>query len=161
MKKLVLVILALFLFVGGASAANIPRAVDPINAREMWITSVFNDEGSGTVADVGDCVEWKMDSSTGDNKNYVEVCDSADTFLVAGVVWPVDIADQTTGIIVIKGPVETDTVYGTALAGTLVCSSTTAGSVVDCSSGAVDANALGYITAAGSSHSAIVNVFAK
>ncbi len=158
MKKITfLVVFALLMCVGIASAANIPRAVDAVNERELWITSVYNND-SGTL-DAGDCVEWDMDGATGDNKNYVDQCDSVDTFLIAGVVWPVDIAVGNTGLIVIKGPVATDTVAATQEPGALVCSTATAGSVDNCSDTATDPNAVGFVTAEGTGNSAVVNVF--
>jgi len=160
MKRIVLVFLALLLTVGVASATNYPKAVDPKNNREIWVTSVFNSEESTTM-DVGDCAEWEMDSSTGDDKNYVVQCDAADTHYVAGIVWPADIAAQTSGTMVIKGPVQADTNVSALGAGSLVCSSSTAGAVQTCSA-LSDANAIGFVTAAGTGTlSAIVNVFAR
>ena len=159
MKRLFFLVLALLLFVGIANATNIPGAVDAVNNREVWVTSVYNNETAEM--SVGDCVEWDMDSSTGDDKGYVVECDSTDTYLVAGVVFPAAIASKSTGLIAVKGPVNVNTVTDTMVTGTLVCSSATEGKVYNCSVGAGDANALGYTTAASTGSSAIVNIFAR
>jgi len=153
MKKLLLVVFIL-LYAGIAGATT--QVIDAVNNHELWVTTVFNDETS--TMDVGDCAEWKMDSSTGDNLNYVEQCDAVDTHIVAGVIWPVDIAAKSTGTMVIKGPVATDTL-ATAQPIGLLCASATGGSVALCSDSADDAAALGFSTATGSSNSAVVNVF--
>jgi len=157
MKKLLFVLFALLFVVGVANATTIPGIVDPATSRELWITQVYN--GDTVALDVGDCAEWVVGSSTGDDKNWVEGCDATDTFLVAGVIWPVDIGVGAMGLMVIKGPVEVDTVIQNQEVGSLVCASTTGGSVDNCSDIDSDPNALGYVTATGSSNSAMVQVF--
>ena len=159
MKKLFFVLFALLFVVGVASATTIPSAVDPSTSREMWITQVYNSDTS--VLDVGDCAEWEIGASTGDDKNWVEACDSVDTFLVAGVIWPVDIGVGAMGLMVVKGPVDVDTVAANQEEGSLLCSSATAGSVDNCSDTASDPNALGFATAAGSGNSVKMQVFVK
>ncbi len=166
MKRLFLAFLALLLCVGVASATNIPPATDAVNNKEVWITPVYNNESAEI--GVGQVVQWDMDSSTGDNKNYVVLCELADTFLVAGVVYPSAIAAKSIGFIATKGPIQVDvqdTVAGvgngTMLANQLICTSQFDGYGQVCSAPDGDANAFGYATAAGSTSSVIVNVFAK
>ena len=154
MKKLVLV-LAILLMCGVAQAANIPAMVDPVNSPEVWTTVVFSNESSTTL-DAGDIVKWDIDNSTGDNKNYILGADSADTHLVAGVVYPADITAGNSGSIAIHGVVPVDVVGmgGGIAAGSPVCSSSTEGSAGLCSTAS---KAIGFATAAPSGGS--VNVF--
>jgi len=144
MRKLFLTLIAILLVAGVAYAADIPAVVNPKAGPEVWVTTVYNDDSS--TLDVGDCVEWKIGNSTGDNDNYVEQCDSADTFIVAGIVYPVDIAVGDVGTIAIRGVVEADVINGTE-AGSLLCSTTTQGSLGVCSSGTSDTDAVGFATA--------------
>lgn len=158
MRKLFLALFAILFVVGVASAANIPSMVDPKTDREVWLMSVYNDEGSTMSA--GQCAEWKMDSGTDDNEAYVELCDSVDTFLVAGIVFPANILAGERGTIAIKGPVPATTV-STIPAGALLCSSATAGSLAVCSDMTSDPNAIGFTTTTGSAGSTTVNVILK
>jgi hypothetical protein len=162
MRKLFLALLVILFTAGMASAAAVGGIGDATNSREIWITSVYNNTGSGaTAVDAGDCLEWDIGSSTNDDKNWVVQCDAADTFLVAGVAWPTEIGAGSTGLMAIKGPVSVDTVDGSVEVGALMCSSATAGSVDGCSDTATDANALGFITQAGSGRTATMQVFVK
>jgi len=163
MKKLFLVVLALLLCVGVANATNIPRAVDAVNGREIWVTSVFvNETTNPTFMDVGDCAQWDMDSSTGDDKNYVVQCDATDTYLVAGIIWPAQISGQTVGLMAIKGPVQADTTSDVLGAGFLMCASEIDGYVQPCSaSGTTDPNAIGFVTTAGGTSTATVNIILR
>ena len=160
MKKLLLVVLALLLFAGVSYATNVPRANDPVNGKEVWITPVHN-YGDLTAA-VGDCVEWSMDDSSGNDKNYIVQCDSTDTFLVAGIVFGQDILTKADGVIAIKGPVPGNIGLSgeNITAGALLCSSVTVNGYMSvCSDTGTDANAVGYATAAATASSATVNVF--
>lgn len=155
MRKFLFILFALLFCVGVASAANIPSVVNPTEGPELWITQVYNNSG-GTL-DVGDVVIWQIGSSTGDDDNYVTTTTTAQTYIVAGVVWPVDIGATNSGTIVIRGPVAVDD-DGRGLndAGGLACTSGTAGAATSCTS-APQAN-FGIVTQAGASGSAIVFV---
>src|SRR3990167_8649697 len=59
--------------------------------------------------DAGDVVVWDIDASTGDNDLYVTTTTTADTGLVAGVVWPDAITDGSEGSLVVFGFAECDT----------------------------------------------------
>ena len=138
MKKLLLILLLALSVTGTAMAANIPAYVDPQTGPEIWLTPVYVDTAS-TAIDVGDVVCWDMDSSTGDNDNWVEQCTAADTYLVAGVAYPTGIAAGETGTIAIKGPVQVDAVASSLnLVNGLACSSTTAGSARSCTTDAAN-----------------------
>jgi len=156
MKKLFLTLLAILLITGIASAAGIPYYVDAKTGPEVWITSVYNNSG-GTL-DVGDVVVWDISSSTGDNDNYVTTTTTASTFLVAGVVYPLDIAAANEGTIAIMGPVAVDCA-STVAAGERICSSGAAGEATDVQCHVGDA--FGYALTASSSSSCMVNIFGK
>ena len=138
MKKLFLAILFLGLAVG-SQAASIPLGVEPANGGpELWLQSVYVASGS-TALDVGDVVCWDGDSSTGDDDSWVEQCSTLDTYLVAGVVYPIGIAAGSSGTIAIKGPVQVDAVPGhLTVAPGLACASATAGSAASCSTTAAN-----------------------
>ncbi len=160
MRKLFLALFAILFVVGVANATNIPSTVDPENSAEIWITSVYNYTGSGaTEADVGDVVCWDIDNSTDDNKNWVIQCATADTTLVAGVVYQAAIKGGDVGTIAIKGPVQTDCIYLQTVDGP-ACSSATAGSATSCAEGSyANADAMfGFVTGACSSNSGVVYV---
>lgn len=158
MKRFLFLALVLLVSTGVASAASIPGAIDAKAGPEIWTISVFNNESS--TMDVGDVAEWDIGSSTGDNDNYIIQADSVDTYLVAGVVWPADIAAGSRGTIAIRGPVQVDLLssLGGAAVGSLLCSSATVGSAAVCSSGATDANAFGFATSAPASASCIAYI---
>ena len=155
MKKLFLAILFLGL-AAGSHAASIPLGVEPANGGpELWLQSVYVNTSS-TALDVGDVVCWDGDSSTGDDDSWVEQCSAADTYLVAGVVYPLGIAAGSSGTIAIKGPVQTDAVGGhLGVANGLACSSSTAGSAVSCSTNAAN---FGIVVTPNTGTSAVVCV---
>ena len=156
MKRFIFTVIALFLFTGVANAASIASAVNPVDGPELWVTAVYNNDDA--TMDVGDCAQWDIENSTGDNDNYVEQCDAVDTFLVAGVVWPVDIASKDKGLIVTKGVVQVDTL-GAIMEGSAICASATAGSVYVCSDPEDDSNQFGYAVTGQSGGSATAMVF--
>lgn len=147
MKKLLL-ILALLLCGGVSYAANIPDVVNPYDGGPSpWVDSVYNNSGSSL--SVGDLVVWDVASSTGDDDAWVTTTTTANTNLVAGVVWPKAIAAGDRGSIVIRGPVTVNT-SGNHAAGDGLCSSGTAGKVGVCSS-AITGNRIGFAVAGDSS----------
>ncbi len=155
MKKLFLAVLFLGLAVSSYSA-SIPTSIEPkAGGPEVWVQSVYVDTGS-TALDVGDVVCWDGDSSTGDDDSWVEQCSAADTYLVAGVVWPAGIAAGASGTIAIKGPVQVDAVAASlGVANGLACSSTTAGSARSCTT---DAANFGIVVTGNTGTSAVVCV---
>ena len=149
MKKIILFSLIVLLAAGQSWALSLPESESAKNGPALWYVPVYNDD---TAFDVGDVLEWKINNSTGDNDNYVEQADSADTFLVAGVVYPVAIAAGDTGLMVVRGVVDVDIVPITTSTkvneGTLLCTTTTNGSADACSDTTTDPNAFGVAVAA-------------
>jgi len=141
MKKLFLLSLAVLLIAGYVWAADIPQSEDPKQGPAIWYLPVFNNT---TALTKGDVVVWDISSSTGDNDNYVTTTTTADTFAVAGVVWPSDIAAGGRGTVAIKGVVDVNVRAGTTKTGSLLCTYTTAGAAGTCSVRAGDANAFGF-----------------
>ena len=95
------------------------------------VVPVYNNSASTVSA--GDVVIWDIDASTGDNDLYVNTTTTADTHLVAGIVYPGDIATNVTGAIVIYGIVTVNTESaGDITTDTALCTSTTAGKVGSC-----------------------------
>lgn len=133
MKKLFYSILAV-LVVLGLAVNGFAHSIS-INPKDgpMTITvPVYNNSG-GTM-DAGDVAIWDIGSSTGDNDNYVKTTTTADTGLVAGVVYPADIAAGDTGTIVIYGIADCDMSSSGVSDGGPICTSTTAGSGKNCAS---------------------------
>lgn len=151
MKRLYSIVFAILLALSitGLAMAAVPQSVDPTAGPEVWTTTVYNN--SGSTLDAGDVVVWDIGSSTGDNDNYVTTTTTADTFLVAGVVWPSDIAAVSIGSIAIRGIVGVDLAQPLA-AGSLICSGATAGGAQLCSSPADDVSAFGFVTESGTTN---------
>lgn len=125
MRKLLLSIFALLLVFGLVGTADAYKAYDPKSGPYVETIPVFNNSG-GTL-DAGDVVVWQFDSSTGDDDFYVTTTTTADTNIVAGVVWPTSIGDQAVGSIAVWGIAECDlSANGIGAHGT-ICTSTTAG----------------------------------
>jgi len=160
MKKLFFIALAILLMASVSYAATVGLAVDPKNNREVWTTTVYVDETSSTTVDAGNVVCWDVDDSSGDDKNWVENCDS-ETGLVAGVVWPADISGGSIGLIAIKGSVPVDvpsTGYGSVIAANaILCSSSTAGVAAPCTT--LDREAYGFGFAVGDSSGGVVQAY--
>ena len=158
MKKLFLSVLFAILLVGGyanlAHAIAIPEAEQGNEGPAVWLVPVYNNSG-GTL-DVGDVVVWDIEQSTGDNDNYVTTTTTADTVLVAGVVYGNDIAAASSGTIAVHGFVSVDMAGGGNTVDGPVCTSATAGSAQSCGNNAA---AFGFVTTVTSSGSA--NVFVK
>uniref|UniRef100_A0A6M3KGK8 Uncharacterized protein n=1 Tax=viral metagenome TaxID=1070528 RepID=A0A6M3KGK8_9ZZZZ len=110
--------------------AHIPGAIDPKNGPEIWTLPVY----TASALDAGDVVQWCIDDSDGDNDYWVETTTSANTYIVAGVVWPSDIAAGGVGTIAVRGVVDADVAYGGYGASAVgpVCTSSTAGSLYSC-----------------------------
>lgn len=143
MRKLFLFLIAILLIAGIASAHTI--AINPKDGPMTQVIPVYNN--SGSVLDAGDVVVWDIGSSTGDNDNYVTTTTTADTVIVAGVVYPADISTGDTGSIVIYGVVDCDISSIALPAGSVLCSSATAGAARACADGA-DAKGFGHTLAA-------------
>ena len=148
MKKLLFISLAILLIAGVAGAVSMPQSEYAEEGPFVWTVPVFNNSG-GTM-DVGDVAVWQFSSSTGDNDNYVTTTTTADTLLVAGVIYPNDILNQDSGTMAIRGVVSIDVIangtIGTTNTGFLLCTSGTAGAAQRCSDPATDAEAFGFAT---------------
>lgn len=136
MKKFLYSIFALLLLAGVSTAASIPPGVDPDNGGpEIWTTSVYNN--SSSTVNAGDVVIWDIDQSTGTNDNWINTTTTANTHIVAGVVYPAAIASKDVGTIAIRGPVSVN--YVNASQGLLadgdVCAAGTAGKAQSCPGG--------------------------
>jgi hypothetical protein len=157
MKKFLFSVLAVLLMAGTAYAV----VVDPQDGPMILTVPVYNN--SSYIMGTGSVVIWDIGSSTGDNDNYVNLTTTADTYLVAGIVYPTDIASGKTGSIAVYGVVDCDSV-GTAYATAALCTSTTQGQVNVCSTAAEDANRVGFAInaiTAGSTEKCFVNTGAK
>jgi len=130
MKRILFSVLALLIFVGVAYAHN--PLYDP-QTTDGWarLAPVFNN--AGATVSKGDVVVWDIDGSTGDDDFYITTTTTDDTGLVAGVVWPADIADQATGSIAIWGIVQCNVDATGADENSTLCTSTTAGDASSCS----------------------------
>uniref|UniRef100_A0A6M3LI06 Uncharacterized protein n=1 Tax=viral metagenome TaxID=1070528 RepID=A0A6M3LI06_9ZZZZ len=152
MKRLFLII-ALIIFVAGvANAANIARVVDPKNQPEVWTTIVYNNDDA--VMNPGAVVIWDIDASTGDNDNYVTITTTADTQLVAGIVYPTAIPVGGIGSIAIYGCVDVD--YNAAeTVADVVCTSGTEQEGADCTT---DYYGFGYVVEAADPGKTCINI---
>jgi len=146
MKRYLVLSLAILLVAGLVYAANIPEYVKGDDGPEVWLTEVY----SAGAQDAGNVVIWAIDDSTGDNDNYVETTTTAETFNIAGVVYPIAIAAGDTGTIAIKGVVPVDIADKSRLVvNGAACTSTTAGGIQACMTTGFgnDERILGYCTA--------------
>lgn len=147
MRKFLFALLAVLLIAGMANAVSIPQSEDPNHGPGVWMVPVY----SAGALDVGDVVVWAIDDSTGDNDNWVETTTTANTSIVAGVVYPSAISAGGTGTIAIRGVVQVD-VEGGIAAGDLLCTSSTAGTAKSCGTQTIAAyGQFGIATSAASS----------
>jgi hypothetical protein len=133
-------------------------------------TEKYNDGGaiitrqvySASALDVGDVVVWAIGDSTGDNDNYVATTTTANTYIVAGVVYPAAIAAGEVGSIAVRGPVQVDWVSAgsstTGNVGSPVCSSATAGEAWACQTATTSAANFGHVVTEASAGSATMYV---
>ena len=162
MKRLFYILLTILLFSGIAYSANVPEGVDSTAGPEVWLTEVYNNYT--TELGVGDLVVWDFDSATGDNDNYVTATTTADTFAIAGIVYPSAIPAVRSGTIAIRGVVAVDLVSSPghqATTNSLMCSSTTATKANRCSSTTSDSDAFGFLTTTPSTTSGTVYLFGR
>lgn len=153
-KSLVLAFLFTLVVAGSAFAVSFTHSINPeTGGPELTIMSVYNN--SSSTMDVGDVAIWDGDASTGDDDNWVNTTTTADTYIVAGVVYPADILAGGVGTIVIRGPVQTDFIAGGNSVDGPACSSATAGAARSCNT---DAANFGFVTQAGTGTSAVVCV---
>ena len=146
---------ALLLVAGGANLAHaisIPDGEDAVGGPGVWNIPVYNNSG-GSLA-VGDVVVWDNDSSTGDDDNYVTTTTTADTYIVAGVVWPSAIASASSGTIAVHGVVAVNMAGGGQTVKGMVCTSAVAKKAQSC---ATNAASFGHVTTA--TASGVANVF--
>ena len=161
MKKLFSFFLSALLLLGLAGnsfAINIPESDNPTAGPQVVTIGVYNNNTGDAQLTAGDVVIWDIDSSTGKNDNYVTVSSTADTYIVAGVVYPRDILAGDIGTIAVKGVVPVTVLSSNAAtAKGLLCTSTTVHRAKDCANR--DA-AFGIVTtvAAGTAAQAYINV---
>ena len=140
MRKLFLVLIAVLLIAGMGYTSEI--FVNPQDGPMITIIPVYNNDtitlGTGSV------VIWDFGSSTGDDDNYVVSTTTADTFAVAGVVYPAAIPSGKTGSIAVYGIVDVDTSSAYVSAGANLCTSTTAGQAKACTTAAGQVGQFGY-----------------
>lgn len=129
MKRIMLISLAILLM--GSLAFAHTLMYDPTGALSD-MTNVQIPVYSVGALDAGDVVVWDIDTSTGDNDAYVETTTTADTGVVAGVIWPNAISALGTGTMVIYGMAECDVNASGVGAIAPLCTSTTAGSAGNC-----------------------------
>ena len=163
MKKfsLLFALLAVLMIAGVAFSHQI--TADPYDSDAGGSTILVPVYSAGAL-DVGDVVVWAIDDSTAgtdDNDLWVETTTTADTAIVAGVVWPSAIAAGGTGSIAIYGMAECDLSAVGAPAMAPICTTTTAGAGDNCWGGAAiqDASNSYAITTVGGAGSAQVKCF--
>ena len=156
MRKFLYSVLAVLFLSGVAYARSIPSGVDTKAGPEVELQGVYNNS-SGTLA-VGSVVIWDIDQATGANDSYVNTTTTADTYIVAGVVYPNAIAAGASGQIAVRGVVSTlvQASGGLNLVDGPACSSTTAAKAHSCS--ATEAANFGFVTQVVSGGSALVCV---
>ena len=163
MKRLFLLSLAVLLIAGAAWAISIPQSEDAETGPAIWYVPVYNN--SGSALSKNDVVVWDFGSSSGDNDNWVTTNTTADTFIVAGVVWPSDIAASDRGTIAVRGVVKVTIdsdgpqPINTAAAGSLLCAGSTAGAGQVCSNNGSDADAFAFTTSNYSTGEASINAY--
>ena len=132
MKKARLFLLAFLLLLSMTGLATAQLVYNPATGMSYETIPVYNNSG-GTL-DAGDVVVWDIASSTGDNDAYVTTTTTADTDLVAGVIWPSSIAAASSGTMAILGLVECDLGAQGVASGGPLCTSGTAGGGDMCTS---------------------------
>jgi hypothetical protein len=131
MKKYLFAIFAVFVFAGIALAHQI--TANPFTTESgtgNLRIQVYNN--SASTLDAGDVVVWDIDASPGDNDMWVTTTTTADTALVAGVIWPAAITSGSVGDMVIYGLAECDIASSSIAEAHQICTSTTAGSGKEC-----------------------------
>ena len=146
--SLLIALLVVVSITGVAIAHQI--TADPYNSDDGGST-IFVPVYSAGALDAGDVVVWAINDSTAgtdDNDLWVATTTTADTQLVAGVVWPSAIAAGGTGSIAIYGMAECDLSSFGAEANTPLCTTGTAGAGDLCASSTA-ANSYAITTVAG------------
>ena len=150
MRKLFsfLAVLMALLVTGLAQAHEL--AYDPLTGLSYISVPVYNNSGGDL--DAGDVVVWDISSSTGDNDAYVTTTTTADTAIVAGVIWPKTIGTGLEGSMVIWGLAECDVSSVGVVAGGPVCTaSSSAGNGDQCTTVALESNKYAIANTTGSS----------
>lgn len=134
MKKFLLSSLfALLVLAGGANfahAISIPDGEDPKNGPAVWTVPVVNNSASTLSA--GAIVVWDITNSTDKNDNYVTTTTTADTSLVAGVIFGNSIAAGGTGTMAVHGVVPVTMAGGGNVVNGPICTSGLAGQARSC-----------------------------
>lgn len=156
MKKILSFIFALLLLAGVANASV--WVADPRTTEGSASLKIDVYNNSGGALDAGDVVIWDIGSSTGDDDLYVTTTTTAETSIVAGVVWPAAIASGGIGSIVVYGFAQCDIGGASVAANSPVCTSTTAGGGKSCTDASVKYAIQTVATAASGSDDCFVNV---
>ena len=139
MRKFFLCLLAVLLISGTAYAVSMPQVEYSKEGPGVWLVPVYNNDSTDLAA--GDVVVWDIGSSTGDDDNYVVDTTTANTVIVAGVIWPKTIAVGDSGTMAIRGAIKCDVItVGTTPGishiyvegGSMLCTSGTAGEAHAC-----------------------------
>ena len=134
MKKIIGLFIAMLLIASVAGAHQLSS--DPSGAMTTQFPAVYvdvyNDPDNADALAAGEVVVYDIDASSGDNDFWVATTTTADTGVVAGVVWPNAIAVGGTGTIVIYGMAQCTADGGGVSSKGLMCTSTTAGAGKGC-----------------------------
>lgn len=145
-KYLIMIAVLLFVMTGSANAAWFiadPQVTD--GAASVKI-SVHNDVANAVTLNTGEVVIWDIDASTGNNDLFVATTTTANTGLVAGVIWPTAIEAGNSGSMVVYGFAECEVGKGGVKAFGLLCTGATAGSGDGCTVVADEAQAYAIVT---------------
>lgn len=132
MRKVLFISLAILL-VGSLAFAH-TLGYDPSGVMDDSSPNVSVPVYTAAALDAGDVVVLSVVDSTGDNDLWVATSTTAQTGLVAGVIYPKDIAAGGVGEMVIWGMAECDVDATNAGVGTILCNSSTAGAGYSCTS---------------------------
>lgn len=131
MKKLLSFLLVGVALLGVSTLASAHSiSYNPEDTMSQMTVPVYNNSGSPLSA--GAIVVWDIGSSSSDNDAWVTTTTTADTAIVAGVIWPSAIGTAQSGSMAVWGLAQCD-VAGAITAGGPVCSSGTAGLGGNCS----------------------------
>jgi len=146
MKRILFIALAVLFIAGTASATVI---TNPKAGPSLEVTSVYNNSGGDL--EVGTVVIWDIDSSTGDDDNYVNTS-TTESDLVAGVVYGSSCITASACNIVTRGPVDVDLeagANGNCAADALLCVGSVAGDAQTCTTVANNKHAFARCVATG------------
>lgn len=131
-KYLSLIVLAGLVLASATIVFAHTIAYNPEDTMSYMTVPVYNNSGSTLSA--GAVVVWDIGSSSLDNDAWVTTTTSADTSIVAGIIWPYAIDAGKPGSMAVWGLAECDMGAFAVSAGTPICTSTSAGTAGNCGS---------------------------